>query len=426
RKVEKRLDDITAFDLSAKGEKMLYKQGEKWFLSGTGEPADPEPRELPLDAMEVHVDPPAEWRQIYREVWRIERDFLYDPDFHGLDLDMAFEKYEPYLERMSSRADLNYLFEEMLGELTLGHVFVDGGDLPDAPKVKGGLLGADYAVENGRYRFARIYNGESWNPNLRAPLTEPGVGVAAGEYLLQVKGRDVRPPASLYSFFENTAGKQVRIQVGPNPDGSGARDVTVVPVESEAALRRQAWIEDNRRTVDKLSGGRLAYVHLPDTATGGYTSFNRYFFAQIGKEGAVIDERYNHGGAIADYIIELLTRPMRMCMTTRDGEDYCSPTAAIYGPKTMIINEMAGSGGDALPWMFQREKLGPLVGKRTWGGLVGVYDYPPLIDGGTVTAPRIAIYGLHGAWEVENVGIAPDVEVENDPASVAEGRDPQL
>ncbi len=432
REAEKVLEDVTAFDLSANGEKMLYKLGDKWLLAGTEpaeapeEPNGMQPLELPLEVMEVYVDPEAEWRQMYRETWRIQRDFLYDPGFHGLDLEAASEKYEGFLERVSNRADLNYLFEEMLGELTLGHVFVGGGDLPDAPKVKGGLLGADYAVENGRYRFARVFSGESWNPNLRAPLTQPGVNVSAGEYLLEVNGREVRPPDSVYAFFENTAERQVRLKVGPSPDGARAREVTVVPVEDEAALRRQAWIEDNRRLVDKLSGGRLAYVHLPDTATGGYTSFNRYFFAQIGKEGAVLDERYNHGGSIADYVIDLLKRPLRACMTTRDGIDYCSPLAAIYGPKTMVINEMAGSGGDALPWMFRQEKLGPLVGKRTWGGLVGIYDYPPLIDGGVVTAPRIAIYGLHGDWEVENVGIAPDVEVENDPASVAAGRDPQL
>jgi tricorn protease len=424
RKIEKLVEGVTAFDLSENGEKYLYKLADKWLLAGM-EPGA-EPKELALQAMEVHVDPKAEWQQMYRETWRIQRDFLYDPAFHGLDLTAASEKYEGYLERLSSRADLNFLFEEMLGELTLGHVFVQGGDLGDAPKVKGGLLGADYRVENGRYRFGKIFNGESWNPNLRAPLTQPGVEVVEGEYLLEVNGKDVRPPASLYSFFENTAGKQVRLKVGPSADGARSREVTVVPVEDETALRRQAWIEDNRRKVDKLSGGKLAYVHLPDTATGGYTSFNRYFFAQIGKEGAILDERYNHGGSLADYIIDLLKRPLRTCMTTRDGEDYCSPTAAIYGPKTMIINEMAGSGGDALPWMFRLEKLGPLVGKRTWGGLVGIYDYPPLMDGGFVTAPRIAIYGLHGDWEVENVGVAPDVEVENDPKSVAAGGDPQL
>jgi len=426
RKAEKLLENVTAFDLSANGAKMLYKLEDKWLVSGIEESERSAPRELALASMEVQVDPQAEWRQMYRETWRIERDFLYDPGSHGLDLEAAAEKYEGFLERVSSREDLNYLFTEMLGELSLGHVFVDGGDVGDPPKVKGGLLGADFDVDGGRYRVARVFNGESWNPNLRAPLTQPGVDVAGGEYILEVNGRDVRPPASVYAFFENTAGKQVRLKIGPSADGAGAREVTVVPVEDEAALRRQAWIEDNRRKVDKLSGGRLAYVHLPDTATGGYTSFNRYFFAQIGKEGAILDERYNHGGALADYIIDLLKRPLRACMTTREGEDYCSPTAAIYGPKAMIINEMAGSGGDALPWMFRLEKLGPLVGKRTWGGLVGIYDYPPLMDGGVVTAPRIAIYGLQGDWEVENVGIAPDVEVENDPKSVAAGRDPQL
>lgn len=429
REAEKLLEDVTAFDLSLNGEKMLYKLEDKWMLAGTSEPEDPEAaeeKELALETMEVYVDPQAEWRQMYRETWRIQRDFLYDPAFHGLDLGAASEKYEGFLDRVSSRADLNYLFIEMLGELTLGHVFVGGGDFPDAQEVKGGLLGADFAVENDRYRFSRVFSGESWNPNLRAPLTQPGVDVTAGDYLLEVNGRDVRAPESVYAFFENTAGKQVRMKVGPSPDGARAREVTVVPVEDDTALRRQAWIEDNRRKVDKLSGGRLAYVHLPDTATGGYTSFNRYFFAQIGKEGAVIDERYNHGGSIADYIIDLLKRPRRACMTTREGFDSCSPTAAIYGPKTMIVNEMAGSGGDALPWMFRQEKIGPLVGRRTWGGLVGIYDYPPLIDGGIVTAPRIAIYGLHGDWEVENVGIAPDVEVDNDPKSVFEGHDPQL
>ncbi len=368
RKVEKLVENVTAFDLSSDGAKMLYKLVDQWLLSGTEEAERAAPREIALEAMEVYVDPRAEWRQMYRETWRIQRDFLYDPAFHGLDLDAASEKYQGFLERVSSRADLNYLFTEMLGELTLGHVFVGGGDFPDAPKVKGGLLGADFAVENGRYRFARVFNGESWNPSLRAPLTQPGVNVVASEYLLEVSGRDVRPPESVYAFFENTAGRQVRLKVGASPDGAGAREVTVVPVEDETALRLQAWIEDNRRRVDKLSGGRLAYVHVPDTAAGGYTSFNRYFFAQIGKEGAIIDERYNHGGAIADYIIDLLKRPLRNCLTTREGADYCSPTAAIYGPKTMVINEMAGSGGDALPWMFRQEKLGPLVGKRTWEG----------------------------------------------------------
>ena len=236
----------------------------------------------------------------------------------------------------------------------------------------------------------------------------------------------MEPPAEVYSFFENTAGKQIKIKVGPNADGKDAREVTVVPLPSEFALRNRAWEEDSRRKVDELSGGKLAYVHVPDTAVGGYVNFNRFYFAQVGKRGAVIDERYNHGGEVADYIIDMLKRPLRNCAISREGEAFCSPLAQIYGPKTMVINEMSGSGGDALPWMFKQDKIGALVGTRTWGGLVGIYGYPPLLDGGFVTAPRVAIYGLQGEWEVENRGIAPDIEVENDPASVAAGHDRQL
>jgi tricorn protease len=221
-------------------------------------------------------------------------------------------------------------------------------------------------------------------------------------------------------------GKQTVLKVGPNPDGSGSRDVTVVPVGDDHGLRNLAWIEGNRRKVDELTGGRVAYVYLPDTAGGGYTNFNRYFFAQVGKQAAILDERFNHGGDLADYIIDYLRRPLMSRMTTREGEDQSSPGSAIYGPKVMIINEFAGSGGDAMPWYFRKAGIGPLIGTRTWGGLVGIYDYPQLIDGGFVTAPRIAIYGLNAEWEVENHGIQPDIEVDMDPRLVREGHDPQL
>lgn len=430
RKTEPFVDGVSAFAVSFNGEKALYRKGPghgaSWFIVPTLAAPKPGEGELKLDGMEVRVDPRAEWNQMYHEVWRIQRDFFYDPHFHGLDLAAAERKYAPYLKGVGGRADLNHLFQEMLGEITVGHMFVGGGDIPKVPKVSGGLLGADYSVENGRYRFERIYNGENWNPDLRAPLTQPGVDVKVGEYLLEVNGQEVRPPDSVYRFFEDTAGKQVKIKVGPNPDGKDAREVTVVPVASEFTLRNRAWEEDNRRKVEKLSGGKLAYVHVPDTATGGWINFNRYYFSQVGKEGAVIDERYNHGGQVADYIIDMLERPLRNCAISREGEKFCSPLAQIYGPKTMVINEMSGSGGDALPWMFKQDKIGPLVGTRTWGGLVGIYGYPSLLDGGFVTSPRVAIYGLHGQWEVENHGIAPDIEVENDPASVAAGHDPQL
>ena len=427
RKTEPFLSGISGYAISANGEKILYRMGPaSWFIAATAAAPKPGEGALKLDDMQVYSDPRAEWAQMYHEVWRIERDFLYDPHFHGLDLAAAEKKYAPYVKAAGGRADLNHLFVEMLGEVTIGHMFIFGGDVPKAPEVKVGLLGADYKIENGRFRFAHIFNGENWNPDLRAPLTQPGVDVKVGDYLLEVNGADVRATAEVFRFFENTAGKQIRIKVGPNADGKDAREVTVVPVDDEGNLRNRAWEEDNRRKVDELSGGKLAYVHVPDTANGGYINFNRFYFAQTDKQGAVIDERYNHGGAIADYIIDLLGRPLRNCAITREGDKWCSPLQQIYGPKTMVTNEMSGSGGDALPWMFRQDKIGPLVGTRTWGGLVGIGGYPSLLDGGFVTAPRAAIYGLHGEWEVENHGIAPDIEVENDPASVAAGHDPQL
>ncbi len=321
---------------------------------------------------------------------------------------------------------MNYLFREMLGELSVGHLFVAGGAHPELKRVPGGLLGADYRIENGRYRFAHIYNGENWNPQLRAPLTQPGVNVTAGEYLLSVNGHEVRASDNLYSFFEATAGKSVVLRVGPDANGANAREVTVVPVGDESGLRNLAWIEENRRKVDKLSGGRLAYVYLPNTSVAGYTSFNRYYFAQVDKAGAVIDERFNRGGSAADYIIDYMHRPLMNYFMTRDGEPFTTPTGSIFGPKVMIVNEYAGSGGDLMPWLFRKAKIGKLVGKRTWGGLVGIFNFPVLIDGGGVTAPNLAFYNTEGGWEVENHGVAPDVEVEFDPRAWREGRDPQL
>lgn len=432
RKVEQILDGVTSFALSFSGEKMLYAKQNQWFIGTADKPAEgpSQPGQggpLKLDSMEVFVDPRSEWRHMYFQVWRNERDFLYDPGLHGLSLEAVKKKYEPFLDGLSTRDDLNYLFIEMLGNITVGHMFVGGGDLPEPKRVKTGLLGADYSVESGRYRFAQIYNGENWNPKLRAPLTQPAVNVQAGEYLLAVNGRDVHPPADVYSFFEETAGKQVVLKVGPKPDGSGSRDVTVVPVDDETPLRNYAWIEDNRRKVDELTGGRVAYVYLPDTYAGGFTNFNRYYFAQVGKDAAIIDERYNGGGDIADYIIDYLRRPLLSYWNMREGKDITTPIEAIFGPKVMIINEMAGSGGDALPWMFRKTGIGPLVGKRTWGGLVGHYTNPgDLLDGGFTGTPNLAFYNTDGSWDVENHGVPPDIEVEYDPKVVRAGHDPQL
>jgi tricorn protease len=432
RKVEKILEGINFFDLSFNGEKMLYRQKDLWVIAPADKPTGvpPKPGEggpLKLESLQVYADPVAEWKHMYQQVWRNERDFFYDPGLHGVDQKATAKKYAPYLENMSSRDDLNYLFEEMLGEMTVGHMFVGGGDRTEPKKVKGGLLGADYKIENGRYRFARVYNGENWNPKLQAPLTQPGVDVSAGEYLLAVRGRPLRASDNIYSFFEETAGKSTVLRVGPNADGSGSREVTVVPTEDEIGLRNLAWIEGNRRKVDQMTGGRVAYVYLPDTSTGGYTNFNRYFFAQVGKQAAIIDERFNGGGSLADYIIDYLRRPLLNYFTMREGEDITTPIAGIFGPKVMIVNEMAGSGGDAMPWLFRKTGIGPLVGKRTWGGLVGHYTNPgDLIDDGFTGTPNLAFYSPEGKWEVENQGVEPDVEVDLDPKAWREGRDTQL
>jgi tricorn protease len=425
RKAAKVLDNVTSFVVSANDEKLLYQQESRWAIAPTSGTINASSGTLNLSEMEAYVDPPAEWRQMYREAWRGLRDFFYDPNLHGLNLAQMQKRYEPYLNRMGSREDLNYLFREMLGEVTVSHMGVGGGDSLRANRVRGGLLGADYTIERGRYRFTRVYDGENWNPDFRAPLTQPGVDVAAGEYLLAVNGRDVLPPEEVHKYLEATAGKQVTLKVGPNPDGTGAREVIVVPVDNERQLRYLAWIEDNRRTVDRLSGGRLAYVHMPNTSTGGYDSFNRYFFAQLGKEGAIIDERYNGGGLLADYVIDYLRRPLTAYFTQRDGEDFAMPTAAIFGPKAMLINEFAGSGGDYMPWAFRDAKIGPLIGKRTWGGLVGVSGVP-LMDGGGTGAPQSGFWNPNGTWDVENWGVEPDIEVELDPAQWRAGHDPQL
>jgi len=432
RKAEQILDGVSNFVVSYNGEKMLYAKQNQWTIAPAEKPSEgpSQPGQggpLKLDSMEIYVDPRAEWKHMYKQVWRDERDFLYDPGLHGLNLEAIEKKYEPFLENISTRDDLNYLFTEMLGNITVGHMFVGGGDLPEPKRVKTGLLGADYSMENGRYRFSRVYNGENWNPKLRAPLTQPGVNVHAGDYLLAVNGREVHAPADVYSFFEETAGKQTVLKVGTKADGSGSREVTVVPVDDETPLRNYAWIEDNRRKVDELTGGRVAYVYLPDTYAGGFTNFNRYYFAQVGKDAAIIDERYNGGGDIADYIIDYLRRPLLSYWNMREGKDITTPIEAIFGPKVMVINEMAGSGGDALPWMFRKTSIGPLVGKRTWGGLVGHYTNPAdLLDGGFTGTPNLAFYNPNGTWDVENHGVPPDVETEYDPKAARSGHDSQL
>lgn len=395
--------------------------------SSGGEASEGGSGKLNLDAIEVRIDPRAEWKQIFHEAWRINRDYFYDPYMHGADWPAMEKKYEVFLPHLTNSGDLYKVIRWMLSELAVGHSYTTPGErLYERKTTPGGLLGADFEIADGRYRFKKIYGGLNWTPDLRSPLTAPGVDVKEGEFLLAVRGVELKAPTEVYSLFENTAGKSVELTVGPHADGKGSRTVNVVPLTSETALRNREWMEGNLRKVAKMTNNRVGYVYVPDTAGQGVAYFKRYFFPQIDKEGLVVDERFNSGGQIADYYIDILRRPFTSYWAPRHGADWRSPSAAIHGPKAMIIDEGAGSGGDMLPWMFRKYQLGPLVGKRTWGGLVGISGYPTLMDGGNVTAPGFAIWTPEDGFTVENEGVPPDYDVEMWPRDVIAGRDPQL
>ena len=416
---------VRSYILSADNKKLFYRSGNNWSIADAGK-IDGQEGRLNIDDLQVRIDPKAEWEQIFLEAWRINRDYFYATNYHGVDWNAMHDKYGSFLDDLATRSDLNRVIRWMSSELAVGHHRVGGGDRLEQPdSLPGGLLGADYVIANGRYRFEKIYGGLNWNPDMRSPLTEPGVGVKEGEYLLAVKNRDLRAPTNLYSLFENTAEKIIEITVGPNPDGSDSRTVSVVPIRNESALRNRDWVEGNLRKVTEATDGRVAYVYVPNTSTSGHEYFKRYFFPQAHKDAIIIDERFNGGGSIADYYIDHLRRDEISYWNMRYGADLKSPNASIQGPQVMIIDETAGSGGDLLPWMFRKFEMGTLVGKRTWGGLVGTLGFPILMDGGSVTAPNLAIWTEDG-WVVENVGVPPDIEVEQWPADVIAGRDPQL
>jgi tricorn protease len=440
KKSEKLADHVTGFDLSFDGNKMLLEMagGESEGPQAAGGPvptfvivpADTPVKagegKLDLSKMDVRIDPRAEWRQMYHEIWQIERSFFYDPRYHGMDTVVEEAKFKPYLDEVGSRSDLNYLFQEMLGGFSIGHLRGYGGTIPRPNQVRGGLLGADYEIAGGRYRIKRIYTGEHWNPQAHAPLAEPGLKVAEGDFILAVGGENLNGSADIQRLLEGTAGTQVVLRIATDASGKDAHDVTVTPIADDLGLRNLAWTEANRQKVQELGGGKLAYVYLPDTAMGGLTNFNRYYFAQLDKQGAVIDERFNSGGQAADYIIHAMERTLMSWWAPRYGAIFRTPQASILGPKVMITNEFSGSGGDAMPWYFREAQLGPLVGKRTWGGLVGIGGIPLLMDGGQVTSPSFGFFNPQGQWDVENHGVQPDYEVDMEPKPVSEGHDPQL
>ena len=424
-KESKKIMDADAYMIAAKGDKMLYLKNRKLGITATGK--KPDNGFLKTEDIQIKIDPKAEWANIFDEAWRVNRDYFYDPGMHGADWDAMKVKYQSFVPHVSCRSDLYRVMQWMFSELAVGHHrFFNRGDRLNTPqRINGGLLGADYEVSNNRYRITKIYGGLNWNPELRSPLTEPGVNVKVGDYILAVNGKEVTAEDNFFSFFENTAGKIISLSVGPTTESAKARTVKVTPVNSERALRNRDWVEGNLKKVHEATDGQVAYVYVPNTAFRGHTYFKRYFYPQATKKAIIIDERFNGGGQIADYYIDMLKKPEQSYWNFRYGKDLKSPSASIQGPKVMLIDETAGSGGDLLPWLFRKFEVGTLIGKRTWGGLVGILGYPEFIDGGGVTAPNVAFYTSDG-FRVENEGVAPDIEIEQWPEEVINGRDPQL
>jgi tricorn protease len=440
------VNNVATYEISADRRRLVYRAaggGGGGFGGGGGGGQPPAPQLFLVDAdrnppqagtgrlniaLRMYLEPKEEFKQIFDEGWRNQRDYLYVPNMQGADWPKMKQMYGQLLPHVMHRADLNYLMDMMGAEIAVGHSYVRGGDMPSVPQQVGGLLGADFAIENGRYKITRIYDNENWNPELRSPLATPGANVNTGEYILAINGIELRAPDNIHRLLDGTANRQTTLTVNTTPAMEGARTVVVVPVANEGGLRTRAWVESNRRLVEKLSDGQLAYVYLPNTGQPGYTSFNRYYFSQQDKKGVVVDERFNGGGSAADYIIDVLQRDFDGYFNNVAGDrfPFTSPSAGIWGPKVMIINEMAGSGGDLMPYMFRRRKIGPLIGKRTWGGLVHTADTPPFVDGGSMIAPRGGFFTRDGKWAVENEGVGPDIDIENWPKDVIAGRDPQL
>ena len=419
-------DGILEMVVSDNGEFALLRNGGSWMISETKGTPKPEDK-LNIDA-KIKIDPQAEYAQIFKEGWRYMRDFLYVDNVHGAPWDEIYSWYQPWIKHIRHRTDLNYVVDILSGEVAIGHSYVSGGDMPDVDQVPVGLLGADFTKENGYYKIQKIYTGEHWNPDVRAPLAMPGMEVKEGDYLLAINGTLLSANQNIYELLAQTADRTISITVNGSPNMSGAKKVTVKPVANEYQLRYMDWVESNRKKVDELSNGKLAYVYIPNTSGNGFRSFNKYYFSQQDRKGVILDERNNGGGSAADYMIDIMAREPFGYFNSKanDNRPWTSPIAGIWGPKVMIINERAGSGGDLLPYMFKEKELGPLVGTRTWGGLVGTWDTPRFIDGGRMVAPRGGFYNTKGEWDVEGKGISPDIEVIQNPKDIVEGKDPQL
>lgn len=413
--------------ITPNGKHMLVRLNGSWKLASTSGANAKSAKSIKVN-LQMKLDRLAEWDQLFEEAWRYERDYFYDPNIHDRNWNTVYKRYAPLVPYVRHRADLNYIFDQMNGELSVGHSFVGGGDYPSIERNQVGLLGADFTLENNRYKIRRIYTTENWNPGLSGPLDAPGVNINEGQYLVGINNKELKSTDNIYELLDGTSGKQTVLHLNSSPKFEGHWTETVEPIRSENSLRQRTWVEDNRRMVDKLSNGRLGYIWVPNTGGPGFVSFNRYYFAQQDKEGAVIDERFNGGGLLDDYMVDLMTRSLRAGLTNEvpNGKPMKLP-AGILGPKVLLINELAGSGGDFFPWVFRQQKAGKLIGMRTWGGLVKSSTHYLLIDGGRLTSPDNAVFDpINNKFIAENIGVPPDIEVRQDAKSLSQGKDPQL
>jgi tricorn protease len=419
--------ELSVYGISTNGKHMIAKAGKSWKVIKTSESNAKAAKILKLD-FNMKLNRLKEWNQIFEEAWRYERDYFYDPNMHGRDWNKVYKRYAPLMPFVKHRSDLNYILDQVNGELSVGHSFVRGGDFPDVNKATGGLLGADFVARQGKWQIKRIYTSESWNPGLNGPLDEPGMKIKQGQYLVGINNQEISSKDNIYQYLDGTANKQTTLHINTKPTFKEAWKVIVKPIRRENSLRQRTWVEDNRRKVDELSGGRLGYIWVPNTSGSGFVSFNRYFFAQQNKEGAVIDERFNDGGLLDDYMVDLMTRKPRAALTNEvpNGKPMRLP-AGIMGPKVLLINELAGSGGDFFPWVFRQQKAGLLIGATTWGGLVKSSTHYRLIDGGSLTAPDNAVFDpIKNEWVAENKGVSPDIVVRQNAKALELGNDPQL
>ncbi len=430
RKEKTIIEGIDRWTLSFDGTKILYQAKDTYGIMDAKQDSPKKPGEgaLNLGGLRAEIDPPSEWKQIFNEVWRQERDYFFEASMNGVNWEAIRDKYAPLVPYAADRYDLTYIMGEVIGELSNSHTYVGGGDQPDLHPVNMGLLGVDYDLDaaSGLYRFKKIYAGENWNPQTRSPLTEPGINVKEGDYLLAVNGRALRAPQNPYEFFVNTANETVAITVNSKPDSEGARTIPVKPVPDEYALREFNMVESNRKKVDAATNGKVGYIYIPDMGDAGLNAFVKQFFPQIRKEGMIIDVRYNGGGFVDQLIFERLRRILVGMGSARNWESGTTPPTVFHGYMAAITNQYAASDGDIFSEFFKVYKLGPLIGERTWGGVRGIRGDIPLIDGGYITRPEFADYDLNSKWVVENHGVAPDIEVDNLPDDVVRGKDAQL